>query len=138
MNILLILGIAVVVLVVTVIILLMTGGTKRQVRVIGPSFPVPVDFTVIDNCKWIAILGAGGITLSKNKVRLRRKFDWALLRNPTLIVHEATHIVQARTLGLAYLPTWLWQAITAGFKKPNIQLEKEAYDNQTGATFVIL
>jgi len=138
MNILLILGIVVVVLVIAVIILLMIGGAKRRVRVTGPAFPTPVEFTVIDNCKWIVILGAGGVTLSKNKVRLRRNFDWALMRNPTIIVHEATHVVQATRLGAMYLPTYIWQAVGAGFKKPNIQLETEAYDNQTGATFVIL
>jgi hypothetical protein len=111
---------------------------KVTVQVVGPAFSGPVIFNVKDKASWLSLFGAGGITLSKNTARLRYDMATALSKNPHLIVHEATHILQARRMGFGYLPTYAWQAIKSGFRKQNIPMEQEAYNNESGADFIIL
>ena len=62
----------------------------------------------------------------------------ALQNNPTLLVHEAVHIIQARKMGSGYLSTYLFQALKAGFKKANIPMEQEAYAYQAKGEYLIL
>lgn len=88
-------------------------------------------FTLKDEVWWLWLLhGVGGITLSKRTIRLKRKIGDALRRNPDIIGHEAVHVYQARKLGWKYLPTYIIQAIKAGFKKDNIVMEHEAYNDE--------
>jgi len=113
---------------------------KWHIRVFGNAFlESQVTFTVEDNVWWLKLLpNVGGITLSGNLVRLRYKMAEALQNNPTILVHEAVHVIQARNKGLGYLPAYLLQAIKAGFKKANIPMEQEAYAYQTKGEYLIL
>jgi hypothetical protein len=102
---------------------------KYQVKIEGLTND-PVEFIVKDGVKWLGLIGAGGITLSKNTTRVKYDIKAAVYFNRYLLCHEATHILQARKLGWKYLPTYLWQAIKALFRKHNIPLEIEAYANE--------
>lgn len=90
-----------------------------------------VEFYVYDQTWWLKLFySTGGITLGKQSVYLKRTLAEALERNPYIVAHEAIHILQAHTLGWKYIPTYIWQAITAGFVKSNIPMEREAYTHE--------
>lgn len=100
---------------------------KVEATYLGETY----QFKLKDEVWWLWLLhGVGGITLSKRTVRLKRKIGEALKRNPDLIGHETVHVYQARKLGWKYLFVYLRQAFKAGFKKRNIPMEHEAYNDE--------
>jgi hypothetical protein len=57
-------------------------------------------------------------------------------RDRLLIAHELQHIVDARRLGLLWIPTYLWLWVRAGFSYRNHPLEKSARISERDPHFI--
>lgn len=112
---------------------------KYRVRVHGEAFQSPVEFNVKDAVWWVrALPGVAAMTLTGKTVHLRYKLEKAIVVDRTQLIHEAIHIVQARKMGILYLPTYLWQSIRAGFNWRRIPMEVEAIMNEYKGEYEIL
>lgn len=95
-----------------------------RARIDGEEFA----FVIRDDARFLWLLpNTGGITLGKNIVFVKRTLPKAIDHYYHIVGHEAVHVRQAHRMGWKYLPTYILQAIKAGFVKANIPMEREAY-----------
>jgi hypothetical protein len=114
-------------------------GIDMRYRIRATYNDETFEFNLYDHARWLTLLyKTAGIALSANHVFLKYPLEFVNVYMPSLVGHEAIHVLQARRMKWKYLPTYVLQAIKAKFIKRNIPMEQEAYGNEHLVTWNIV